>query len=264
MPMPDAATPVRRPFTQCSSPLWRALTAQATGLIAATAAGASWSLLTGAAISTMPWIFVQCVSAGVTAAALRLQWWWIAVSLVFVPALAIGVAVSLPALWPGAALLALLLTYGGTQGTRVPLYLSSRAAVRALRELLPTDRPISLLDIGAGTGTVLAAIGCSHSNVAAQGVERAPMPFLLAFLRAWVGGRRYRVRWGNLWSTDLSSHDIVYAYLSPVPMPRLWEKAKREMRPGSLLISYRFLIPGVVPDRMIDAGKDGLYVWRLP
>lgn len=262
--MSAAATLVRRPLTQLSSPWVCVLAAQATGLIAATAAAASWSLVTGAAITAMSWVFVQCVAAGVMAAALRLQWWWIAVSLVFVPALAIGVAVSLPAPWTGAALLALLLFYGGTQATRVPLYLSGRAAIHALRELLPTDRPISLLDIGAGTGTVLAAIGGSHSNVTAQGVERAPMPFLLALLRAWVGGRRYRVRWGNLWSTDLSRHDIVYAYLSPVPMPRLWEKAKREMRPGSLLVSYRFLIPGVVPDRVIDAGKDGLYVWRLP
>jgi hypothetical protein len=76
--------------------------------------------------------------------------------------------------------------------------------------------------------------------------------------------QRYRVRWGNLWSTDLSCHDVVYAYLSPAPMSSLWEKARREMRPGSLLVSFRFMIPGVVPARTIGAGGNCLYVWRLP
>ena len=67
-----------------------------------------------------------------------------------------------------------------------------------------------------------------------------------------------------MWSIDLSGHDIVYAYLSPAPMPLLWEKARREMRAGSLLVSFRFVVPGVAPSRMIDAGGNWLYVWRLP
>jgi hypothetical protein len=35
----------------------------------------------------------------------------------------------------------------------------------------------------------------------------------------------------------------VFAYLSPAAMPALWRKAQREMRPGSLLVSYEFEIP---------------------
>ena len=198
------------------------------------------------------------------AAVLGLAWWWIVLNLVFAPAVAIGIATSLPPHWSAAALIALVLVYGGTQRTRVPLYLSNNAAVRALRDLLPTDRPLSFLDLGAGTGTVLGAIASSHSNVAVQGVERAPLPFLLAFARALFSRRRYRVCWGNFWSAELSGHDVVYAYLSPAPMASLWEKARREMRPGSLLVSFRFAIPGVVPARTIDAGGSCLYVWRLP
>ena len=262
--MSAAIKPSRDALSAFPSPWWRALVSQGAGLIAAIILGALWSSVVGAAMPSPLWIALVSLCCGAIAALLRLAWWWIVLNLVFAPALAIGIATSLSPHWSAAALIALVLVYGGTQRTRVPLYLSNSAAVRALRDLLPTDRPVSFLDIGAGTGTVLAAVASSHDNVALEGVERAPIPFLLAYLRATFGRRRYRVRWGNLWSTDLSGHDIVYAYLSPAPMSRLWEKARREMRPGSLLVSFRFVIPGVVPARTIGAGGNCLYVWQLP
>jgi len=262
--MSAATQPTRHALTVYPSPWGRALLAQLTGLIAAGFLGALWFLVIGGGVPTLLWILLLSLCAGVVAAVLGLAWWWIVLNLAFAPAVALGVATSLPPHWSAAALIALVLVYGGTQRNRVPLYLSNAAAVRALRDLVPTDRPLSFLDIGAGTGTVLAAIASSHANVAVQGVERAPIPFLLAFVRALSGRPRYRVRWGNFWSTDLSGHDVVYAYLSPVPMSALWEKARREMRPGSLLVSFRFIIPGVAPARTIDAGVHRLYVWRLP
>ena len=262
--MPSAVQLIDQPFAIYPSPLWRAIVSQITGAIAAMLMGALWPLVFGTGISTVQWVLVQSLSAAGTAAILGMAWWWIALNLALAPALAAGVSVALPPYWSAAALVTLVLVYGGTQRTRVPLYLSNSEAVRALRELVPSDRPLSFLDIGAGTGTVLAAMARSHPNATVQGIERAPIPFAIAFLRALSGRWRYRVRWGNLWSADLSQHDVVYAYLSPVPMSLLWEKALREMRPGSLLVSFRFVIPGVAPDRMIVAGGDCLYVWRLP
>jgi hypothetical protein len=45
---------------------------------------------------------------------------------------------------------------------------------------------------------------------------------------------------------------VVYAFLSPAPMPRLWEKICAEMKPGSLFISNSFPVPGQAPDRVIE------------
>ena len=33
------------------------------------------------------------------------------------------------------------------------------------------------------------------------------------------------IKWGDFWKADLARHDVVYAYLSPAVMPRLWRKA---------------------------------------
>jgi hypothetical protein len=46
--------------------------------------------------------------------------------------------------------------------------------------------------------------------------------------------------------------DIVYAFLSPRVMPRLWQKAQAEMRPGTLLVSSSFPVPDAIPEQVID------------
>lgn len=246
------------------SPWWRTFVSQFAGVIVAMLAGTAWSVLSGAEISALAWIAIQAITAAATARLLGMAWWWWLLNSIFAPALALGIALSLPPLWSAGLLLALLAAYGGTVGTRVPLYLSNASAVRALNRLLPQGRTFSLLDLGCGTGTVLAALSRNQGLAQLQGVERAPLPYLIARVRSLVAGHRYRVSWASLWTTDLSDYDVVYAYLSPVPMVQLWEKASREMRPGSMLVSFRFTVPGVAPTQVVKVDGGALYVWRMP
>jgi hypothetical protein len=64
---------------------------------------------------------------------------------------------------------------------------------------------------------------------------------------------------------DLGAFDFVFAYLSPAAMPGLWKQAQRQMRKGSTLLSYEFLIPNVKPDLCINTapGAPILYAWRI-
>jgi hypothetical protein len=73
------------------------------------------------------------------------------------------------------------------------------------------------------------------------------------------------VRRADLWTLDFGAYDVVYAYLSPAVMPELWAKARREMRPGALLVSA-FQVPGVRADKALDVGdamRTRLHVWRM-
>ncbi|HSX69654.1 MAG TPA: class I SAM-dependent methyltransferase, partial [Pseudomonas sp.] len=61
-------------------------------------------------------------------------------------------------------------------------------------------------------------------------------------------------------------YDVVYCFLSPAPMAELWTKARSEMRPGSLLISNSFEIPGVAPGEVIELNDwraSRLLLWHL-
>ena len=78
--------------------------------------------------------------------------------------------------------------------------------------------------------------------------------------------RRVRVRWGSLWSQSLAEMDLVYVFLSPAPMEQLWAKVRAEMRPGSLVVSNTFPIPGVEPHQVIPlTGRTDarLFVYRV-
>jgi hypothetical protein len=166
--------------------------------------------------------------------------------------------------WP-AALGALLLVYGGGVLTRVPLYNSNRAAWEALLALLPPT-PHRFADLGAGLGGPLAYLARERPESSFHGVEASPLTWLAARLRTLPCRGNCSLRWGSLWREDLGSYDVVYAFLSPAPMPRLWAKAEQEMKPGSLLVSNTFTVPGREPLRRIPlpGRKDAcLLVWRL-
>jgi hypothetical protein len=166
--------------------------------------------------------------------------------------------------WP-AALGALLLVYGGGILTRVPLYNSGRAAWEALLALLPQG-PVAFADLGAGLGGPLAFLARARPDGRFVGVEASPLTCLAAWIRTRPCRRNCRVRWGSLWGEHLGAYDVVYAFLSPAPMPELWAKAVREMKTGSLLVSNTFEVPGREPERRIPlpGRRDAcLLVWRF-
>jgi len=75
----------------------------------------------------------------------------------------------------------------------------------------------------------------------------SPLPFALGWGVLRAAGRNCRIVWGNYLALDLAQADVVYAYLSPLPMSELWRKVRAEMRSGTLFISNTFAVPGIAP-----------------
>jgi hypothetical protein len=160
----------------------------------------------------------------------------------------------------------LALMYGKIYQTRVPLYLSSRAAAQATALLLPAQPGFSFLDLGSGCGGLLHRLGKVRPDGNYHGIEAALLPFLLSKCRNVFRATGCRMNWGNFWNQGFASYDVVYAYLSPVPMAALWRKARAEMRPGSIFISNSFAVPGVTPEvslELDDFEGSTLHVWRM-
>jgi SAM-dependent methyltransferase len=187
--------------------------------------------------------------------------WWKWIHLFFLPTILIFVQLNIAPQWYLLALLICWLVFGRVMVSRVPLYLSNREALLQLGSAIPPSA--KFLDIGAGTGTVLNYLARQRPDLSLIGVEQAKAPWLLGKLRL-----PRNVTWLNAdyESLDLSAYDCVYAFLSPAVMSKLWQQASSQMRPGSMLISNTFVVPGVSPDQIIELNdwKDGkLLLWRM-
>lgn len=197
------------------------------------------------------WVAVDALLALGACAAMRLPWWWlpVAVAMPFAVVAASGPALPWWAWAIGLGVLALI--YGGGVVTRVPLYLSNRHAIKRLSELLPRSPGVRACDLGAGLGGPMAGLARMRPDALVVGVEASPLPWLACRLRC-LSRRNARAVFGNIFTHNLQDYALVYAFLSPEPMPRLWIKAQAEMRPGALLVSNTFAVPGATPEQVID------------
>lgn len=196
--------------------------------------------------------------------------WWLPMQLLFVPALVLMLQIDIPSVFFLAAFLLMLLVYWSTFRSQVPLYLSSKLVWQTLEELLPAveaGKSFKFMDIGSGMGGVLTHLAHARPDGLYFGVENAPLPYLLSRLKIKFGNySRCHVMWASLWTCNLESYDVVFAYLSPVPMERLWRKVKVEMRPGSLFISNSFVVaenPAQYSITLDDLHHSTLYIWHM-
>lgn len=223
--------------------------------------------LVGGNLALIPAAFIQGGLAAAFGRSLGLAPWWMPMNMLFAPALAWTLSFGFSPLWFLAAFLLLFLAYWNVFRSQVPLYLSSRGAWVAVADLLPKNEGVSFLDVGAGLGGMLGYLSMKHPGGKFCGLEIAPLPFLLAWLRKQANRGGYRVIRGDFWAHNFEHYDVVYAYLSPVPMAELWAKACDEMAPGACLVSNTFAIPGVDPEKIIeldDFHSSRLFVYRIP
>ena len=208
---------------------------------------------------------VQGICAALVSKKLEAPPWWAPLHLGFMPLIVITLRLDLPPSLYLSVFLLLFLTFWRTGKSKVPLYLTNEQTARTIAAILPTGS-CRVVDIGCGNGRLLKRLGCHRPDLSFVGIEHAPLPCLWAWIMN-ANQPNTCVRLGNFWRQDFSRFDVVYAFLSPVPMTNLWEKVRNEMGPGGLLISNSFPVPDVVPDQVMKvADKRGtrLYCYRLP
>ncbi|MEJ7804516.1 MAG: class I SAM-dependent methyltransferase [Telluria sp.] len=208
---------------------------------------------------------IQGASASLLSWWRQLAPWWLAIQLLFPLALlqAQSLAIS-PLLFLGAFLF-LLLVYWSTFRTQVPYYPSGQRVWDEVARLLPADRSLRVIDIGSGLGGLVLDLARRRPQARIEGIELAPLPWLISRLRANIGGSRARFLRGDYDHLNFADYDAVFAYLSPAAMSALYRKAAREMRSGTILMSYEFLITEKAPDLdIVPTGRGpSLYVWHF-
>jgi len=215
----------------------------------------------------LPWPETALAIGGLAllaASLTRQPWWWRLIHAMFAPMAWFIAELSIPPGWFLVAFVVMLLVYRGAITAQVPLYFSNHETANALAGLFKDKADIRFVDLGAGIGSVLYPLALTLPKARLTGIENAPATWLAGRIRT-AGLRNCTWRWGDLWRTELAEYNVVYAFLSPAPMSRLWEKVQREMPPGSFFISNSFAVPGVEASSVIDvddARKTRLYCYQ--
>lgn len=145
-------------------------------------------------------------------------------------------------LWALGCLTLLILVYPVQAWRDAPLYPTRRRSLAPLKGG-PWCKALRGLDLGAGLGDGLIALRTIAPATEWTGVE-------MSWPLVWVS--RIRCPWArilrqDMWALDWAGYDLVYSFQRPETMSRLWEKARRELRPGSWVLSFQFAVPDLQP-----------------
>ena len=210
---------------------------------------------------------VVLLSHGICAAALavliKLPMPWVIANAVLPFGLAVATMYQIES-WVFTILLAaLLLTYLPTFWTRVPYYPTDQKVFELVARELPNHEQFRFIDLGSGFAGMLIYLARRFPNAHFVGLELGPLPWLVSKFRS-LFIRNLTIRFDDFWKEDLSAYRFVYAFLSPTPMPALWDKVCKEISPGSLFISNTFPTAGHA-DKIIDLNlprQRALFLYR--
>jgi SAM-dependent methyltransferase len=150
-----------------------------------------------------------------------------------------------------------------TQGA---LYVStSRAKIAAFIKAVPMKADQTLVDLGCGDGRVLREAKKRY-GVRTIGYEINPLAYLKARLCSF-GPNKIKIKRENFWEADLSGADVVFCYLYPDVMKKLAAKLAAGLKPGVVVVSSNFALPGFVPSSVLrlesSRHNDPMYIYHL-
>lgn len=136
----------------------------------------------------------------------------------------------------------------------VPSY---KDAVLAMLEMAEVKPGMKVAELGSGDGRIVIAFAKAGAEV--DGFEINPVLSLWSLYKVKKNKlKNVRIYTRSFWSVNLSSYDIVVVFGMTHIMDRLRVKLEQELKPGSIVLSNIFEIPGWVP----EATRTGVRLYR--
>ncbi len=132
---------------------------------------------------------------------------------------------------------------------RVPYVPTKKRVVKRMIEIAKLKKGQIVYDLGCGDGRLLLEAE-KMAPIQARGYEIAPIPYLLAIWRKWRNHSKIRIHMKNFFTTKIADADVIFCYLGPDIMIKLYAKAKKECKKGTQIISNTFSIKGVTPKKI--------------
>jgi len=117
-----------------------------------------------------------------------------------------------------------------------------------------------IYDLGCGDGRFLFL--AEKMKLQAVGYELALYPYLKAQFNKFAQASRVEIRRKDFLKQDLNQADAIFVFLNALMMERVGVKLKKNLRPGILVVSYGFNIPGWLPFKTLDTKPSVTYIYK--
>jgi ribosomal protein L11 methylase PrmA len=157
----------------------------------------------------------------------------------------------------------------GTLALIIPLFLAMMKGapymptkardVDAMLELANIKPGDLAADLGSGDGRLVIAL--AERGIEAHGYEINP--WLVWWSQLLI--KRARVKHteifcASFWNRDYSQYDVILLYVLPGTMAKLEDKLKKELKPGSRVVTNTFIFPHWKPSK----SNGQLHVYTVP
>jgi SAM-dependent methyltransferase len=121
-------------------------------------------------------------------------------------------------------------------------------------------------DLGSGDGRIVI-LAAQKYGAHGVGIELDPKLVAVSRQVAHDAGVADKVTFieGDFFTADISRATVVTLYLSTSVNRQLEDKLKRELRPGTRIVSHQFRIGGWIPEKAVKSNEDGteLFLWTV-
>ena len=118
-------------------------------------------------------------------------------------------------------------------------------------------------DLGCGDGRIVIAAGKRGARGVGVDIDEALIENAKVSARQAGVSDRVRFTKGDIFEMNYHDATVVMLYLSERLNLQLWPKLKAQLKPGSRIISHRFKMGGLKPDRTINIDNRDIYLWRI-
>ena len=143
-----------------------------------------------------------------------------------------------------------------------PWWRTNKKIARAMCRLAKVGKNDIVYDLGSGDGTALI-VAAKEFEAKGVGIEIDPLRAFISsmLLRSSGVSDKVQIIKKNFFSVDISKASVVFVYLVPKALERLRSKLLKELKPGTLLVSFRYKIS--LPLVSYDKTND-IYLYKIP
>jgi SAM-dependent methyltransferase len=137
--------------------------------------------------------------------------------------------------------------------------------VDAMLKLAHVTADDVVYDLGSGDGRIVI-LAAQKYGARGVGIELQPRLVEISRQVAREGEVADRVTFmeGDMFAADISRATVVTLWLSSTVNLRLEPKLRRELRPGTRIVSHQFLIGDWAPSQTVHVDGEDLFLWTVP